>query len=131
MEKSATPAASPSKPPRLTFSLLVASVAILLLPISFVTERFQKIYEQLEMRDLPLLTELFLAMAQFIRRPAGFVILGVVEIALISLALRGHLDRALKPLIWMSWGVLFLLTSVWVLGIYMPILRVQHALQLQ
>jgi type II secretory pathway component PulF len=129
MQESPGGATAPAKPPRLTFALLVSFIAILLVPISFVTARFQKIYEQLDMKELPLPTELFLAMAQFIRQPAGFIALGVLEFTLILLTVRGTLDRGLKPLIWIGWGVLILLTSVYVLGIYMPIIRMQPALE--
>ena len=100
----------------------------MLVGFAFITEKFEAIFQQMEMKELPLPTEAFLALARFVRWPFGLGLLSLVELGLIALAQRGILDRLLKKLIWANVIFLLLILPLYVLSIFLPIIRIQQAL---
>ena len=80
------------------------------------------------MRELPLPTEAFLALSRFVRWPPGLAMVIMLEAALMILAWRGSLDRMLKNLIGANVVALLVLVPFWLLGISMPIVKIQQSL---
>ncbi|HLY74148.1 MAG TPA: hypothetical protein VKU80_08525 [Planctomycetota bacterium] len=115
-------------PPRLTYVLLQAATGVVLVGFAFITEKFEVIFRQMEMKELPLPTEAFLALARFVRWPVGLVLLSLVDLSLIALAQRGILDRPLKKLVWANVIFLLLVVPFYVLSVFLPIIRIQQAL---
>ncbi|HLY10481.1 MAG TPA: hypothetical protein VKW04_14355 [Planctomycetota bacterium] len=120
--------ASPSRTPRFVYALLQIAVGAALVWLAFITEEFEKVYKHLEMRELPLWTDLAIVLARGVRVPLGLATLGLVEAALVGLALRGSLDRRLGRGIRITLIVLVLMVPAWMLAVYMPILRIREAL---
>jgi len=118
----------PHRPPRRSYAVLQGVSGAELIPAAFITAKFETIFEQMEMRELPAPTEAFLALCRFVRWPLGMGCLIVGVTALIVLALRGALDRYLGKLIWANGLLLFFGVGFWVLSIFTPIIKIQQQL---
>jgi type II secretory pathway component PulF len=99
-----------------------------LVALAFLAGSFQQIFEQMEMKELPLPTEAFLALSAFLRRPVGLIGFCLLELALIALMLRGSLDRVLRK--WTVANAIFLtlLIPFYVLSVHLPIIKIQQTL---
>jgi hypothetical protein len=120
--------APPSAPPRLLTSVLQTLSGMALGALAFITAGFDEVFQKLEMRELPLPTEAFLALSRFIRWPVGSALFVLLELGLVALIVRGTLDRILKKLIVANGLFLTLLVPFYVLSIFLPIIRIQQAL---
>jgi len=118
-----------TRPTRTRYCFLQASSAAALIGLSFATAKFERVFDRLEMRELPLPTEGALALSRFVRWPPGLGLVLLAMASLIVLAQKGVLDPVLKKLFWAN--VLFLFPGVgcWVMSIFIPILKIQHSLE--
>jgi hypothetical protein len=103
------------KPPRLAFALILGVTYALMVAASWISRRHGEVFAQLDMKDLPIPTELVLKIAQLLASPTGLAISALSIGIVILLALKGVLDRLLKLLIGVNvvWLAIFLL-STWV-----------------
>ena len=114
--------------PRRVGAFLQGVTGAVLVAFAFLTAPFEKIYEQLEMRELPAPTQAFLALCGFLRRPMGLIGFSLLELVLMALILRGSLDRILQKWIVADAIGLTLLVPFYVLSVYLPIIRIQQSL---
>lgn len=119
---------APKPPPRKLYMVLQAVSAAALIGVSLVTRKFEQIFIQMEMRELPLPTEAFLALSRLVNSQPGRLLVAAATALLLVLARRGMLDRVLKPLLKINIVYLVLLGPFWVLSIYMPIVKIQQTL---
>jgi hypothetical protein len=86
------------------------------------------IYEQLEMKSLPFMTDLMLKMSPVVLHPGFLIAGGVVGLALIVLGHFGFMDRALLPLILAEALVVAILVFGWLVAIPAPLRQIQEKL---
>jgi hypothetical protein len=96
--------------------------------ISSVNHRFAEIYAPLQMKELPVSTELVLAASGFFSRGAGAALLGILAAFASTLALQGRLDRWLPVLTFALLLAALLYAAVSILGVYLPLVKIQQVL---
>lgn len=114
---------------RTGYCFLQAASAAALIGLSFVTAKFERIFSDMEMRQLPIPTEGALALSRWVREPVGLVLVLLALSVLIGLAQKGALDQVLQNLIWANALFLFFGAGFWVMAIFLPIIKIQQALQ--
>ncbi|MBI3855009.1 MAG: hypothetical protein HY293_04885 [Planctomycetes bacterium] len=90
---------------------------------------YEAIFEQMEMRVLPLPTESLLSLGQFVRSAAGTVAVLLLAGVLIALTLKGLFDEVLIKLILANsiWATLIIPFAY--LSLHLPIVQIQRALE--
>jgi len=129
VEGTPEPQTSISPPRRLAFIVLQLSAAVSLVTLSFVTGSFEKVFAEMEMRELPLPTEGILALSRFLRWPPGLALFVILVALIVYGARRGALDLILKKLIWANVIALLVMIPLWVLSIFLPIIKIQQQLE--
>ena len=84
---------------RLTLCLALGAFFGSLGVLAVRAEKSDKIFTQLEMKNLPPATEAFLAVMRFTRSPVGFAVLTLAATAAIIVVLRGSVDAHLTGLL--------------------------------
>jgi hypothetical protein len=115
-------------PPRAASALFHAVPGAVVIGLAFITRQFELIFDQMELRELPLATEAFPFLSGFVRSPAGLTTASVLDLGLVAMALRGSLVRFLKRLLWAHVIDKTLILPAWFLGVYLPILKIRQAL---
>jgi type II secretory pathway component PulF len=122
---------TPSPEPRFlrsVYCVIQAGAFVVFGILCWITKKFEEIYDQLGMTDLPVPTVLFLLLARFARSPIGMATFSACLIVLVVLARRGTFDERLKKLIWGNFLGLFGLTGFITLAIFLPIIKIQETL---
>ena len=73
----------------MAYALFQAATGVAVIGLAFITRKFELIFDQMELGDLPLATEAFLVLSQFLRSPVGLATVSVLDLGLIAMALRG------------------------------------------
>jgi len=119
----------PSRALRIWYAVLQSVTIVVFVGLCFIARKFEEIFKELEMSALPAPTELCVAVGRLVRSPAGLVVVGAAGVTLAVLGLRGRLDARLRGLIKINvLGVLGLM-AFYSLSLYLPIVRIQHALK--
>jgi hypothetical protein len=113
---------------RAALCVVIVSFFGILGALSVAAEKFENIFVQLDMRVLPAPTEAFLALARVVRSAVGFVVLTLGAAAGVACVLRGRFDPRLKGLTRAALVLAAFLIAVFVLGLYLPIVRIQTSL---
>jgi len=90
---------------------------------------YDEIFNQMEMRQLPLPTEGILALGRFIRTAVGILVVIGVAAALVTLTILGAFDKFLVKLIVLNCIAIGLVLPVGYLSLHMPIVHIQRALE--
>jgi len=131
------PSASPvplvsSPPPRSLRAWYCACVVIfltMLTGLGWFARGYDEIFNQMEMRQLPLPTEGILALGRFIRTAVGILVVIGVAAALVTLTILGAFDKFLVKLIVLNCIAIGLVLPVGYLSLHMPIVHIQRALE--
>lgn len=114
---------------RASLCVLMASLAGILVGLSAITGRFEEVFRQLEMKILPLPTELFLALARLARSVPGILALAAGVIAASLAVWRGKADPHLRKAAVAGILAAGLLPLFFVVAVYLPVLKIQQALR--
>jgi len=132
MADEAAPAVPPpSKALRRWYALIQIVSLSTFVVLSWLAQGIERVYQHLEFKALPAPTELSITIAQGVRSAAGSVVLALTAILLVAFGLRGTFDRHLRALIKINVIGTALMIGFYVLSLYMPILRIQQALNQQ
>ena len=113
---------------RTLYCLIQGGAFVVFEVLCWVTKRFEQIYDQLGMTQLPPPTLLFIGLARFGRSPVGVAMLTGCLVLLVVLAQRGTFDARLKKFIWGNLLGVVGLSGLMTLTIFMPIAKIQQAL---
>ena len=129
-EEVAPPAAipPPSRSLRIWYSVVQSITLSVFIGLCFVARKFEEIFKQMEMSQLPAPTELCIWVAGLVRTPAGLLLVGVAGTVLVVLGLRGRLDANLRRLVAGNVLVTFGMMGFYSLSLFMPIVQIQRAL---
>jgi hypothetical protein len=129
MQEHAAPDAPASRALRLWYAVIQGVAVAVFVTLCWFARKFEEIFEQLGMKDLPLPTEALVALARFVRTPAGSVLMAAGGATLVLLGLRGTLDRVLRKLIVGNVVGVFFLVAFYVQSLFIPIMKIQEALK--
>lgn len=101
------------KPPRLLFAMLAGLTFLAMVGGSFLLGGSGRAVAEMELKDLPIPTELVLKISRFLQTPVGVAVAIFSFLMVLLLTIKGVLDRVLKVLIGLNvvWLALFLLAS--------------------
>jgi hypothetical protein len=119
----------PSESLRIWYAVVQALSLSVFLTLCWISQKFEEIYAQLEMKTLPLPTELFIAVTHVVRTPLGFIVTTLLFGIPIALGLRGTFDRFLRKLVVVNVVGVGMLVAFYVLALVVPILKIQQALK--
>jgi hypothetical protein len=130
MPDEAAPGPSPpSRSLRIWYAVIQGVSFSVFVTLCFIARKFEAIFGQLEMRELPIPTEAMMATARFVRTPAGSVVMAALCVMLVVLGLRGAFDRILRKLIVGNVVGVFLLSGFYVQSLFLPLSKIQEALK--
>jgi hypothetical protein len=109
-------------------TILAVVTMVLLWWTAGVAAAHAPIYEQLEMKSLPFMTDLMLKMSPIVLHPGFLIAGGVAGVALIVLGHFGFMDRALLPLILAESLVAAFLLLGWLVAIPAPLWQIREKL---
>ncbi len=116
------------KPPRLLFSMLLGITFLVMVGAAYMLRGIDRIYTELQIRELPIPTEVAMQISRFLQTPVGMAVAIFCFLTVLLLTLKGILDRLLKLLIGLNvaWLVVFLLAS-W--SSLMVLIKIDEALK--
>ena len=120
---------SPTPRLRIWYAAIQAVVLAVFVRLCWVCVEFELIFEQLDMKHLPVPTEAFLALARAVRTPVGTILVAALAVVLAMLGLRGKFDPRLRKLIAGNVIGLAFLIGFGLLSLYLPIIKIQQALE--
>jgi len=116
------------KPPRLLFAMLFGLTFLAMVGGSYVLRGVDRVSAEMEMKDLPIPTEVVVKISRFLQTPVGIAVAVFCFVTVLLLTIKGVLDRILKLLIGLNaaWLVAFLLMS-W--SSFFALVRISEALK--
>lgn len=102
------------KPHRKFYVASLVAAFLVTVGVSFIAKGMDDVSVQMQMKDLPVPTELVLWVGRLLRNPLWLAVTVFTVIFLVLLALKGLLDRVLRLLIGVNivWLLVFLLVSM-------------------
>jgi len=122
-------AAPASRSLRIWYAVIQGVTIFVFVTLCWIARKFGEIFKELGMEILPFPTEALLAMAAFIRTPAGSILMAASGGALVVLGLRGAFDGVLKKLIVGNVVGVFLLIGFYIQCLFVPLAKIQEALK--
>lgn len=101
----------------------------LLVGVCWYARSYEEIFNQMEMRQLPLPTESLLALGRFVRTTVGLMTVVALGVGLSVLTVRGTFDRVLiRGVVINCIGIALLIPFAY-LSLHMPIVQMQRQLE--
>src|SRR5262245_5297981 len=125
------PGQAESPPPRflrIWFSISLLVALAMMVGVGWWARRYEEIFKQLEMHQLPLPTEGMLALGRFVRTTGGVVTVVAVGLILTMLAAKGALDKVLVKLVVINCIFISLIIPFAVFPLHSPVAQIQRKL---
>jgi hypothetical protein len=116
------------KPPRLLFAVLLGITFCVMVGAGLMLRGADRAFAELEIKQLPLPTELALKITRILQTPAGAAVAVFCFLTVLLLTIKGLLDRVIKLLIGLNvaWLIVFLLSS-W--SVFLAVFKISAALK--
>ena len=121
--------ASPPRPLRISYAVVQGISLGVFAGLCWIGSDFDKVYAELGMSDLPLPTELAVAVGKLLHTPIGALSTVGLGAVLIVLGLRGNFDRFLRPLVAGNVLGTAFVTVAYIFVIYMPLVKIRELLK--